>query len=204
VTVAVMFFERAYGLNGQKRMEHDTLKQEMMALTGCSERAVHAVLYGSSYTDLLGSLRAQIPGYVAQKTSEMEDFTSLPFYHFDGNTAISLQSDAVVAASPSPTAPLLATPALLASPSSVSSPLLPSPSSALLASHVASPSALLASSAFSQLSAPSQPFQAVFVPVGAVTLPDGSNLSMDEAVSKHYPALFLLALVAILPFTLLY
>lgn len=46
VLVAAGFFERAYGLNGQPRVDHKALKEEMMALTGCSERAVQAVLYG--------------------------------------------------------------------------------------------------------------------------------------------------------------
>jgi hypothetical protein len=83
--VAAGFFERAYGLNGQPRIEHTKLKEEMMALTGCSERAVQAVLYGSSYSDLLDGLRAKVPGYVSQKDMQ-QDFTLLPFYHFDGNT----------------------------------------------------------------------------------------------------------------------
>jgi len=83
--VAAGFFERAYGLNGQPRVEHATLKEEMMALTGCSERAVQAVLYGSSYSDLLDGLRAKVPGYCVQKDMT-QDFTLLPFYQFDGNT----------------------------------------------------------------------------------------------------------------------
>jgi hypothetical protein len=83
--VAAGFFERAYGLNGQPRVEHTTLKDEMMALTGCSERAVQAVLYGSSYSDLLDGLRAKVPGYVVQKDMA-QDFTLLPFFHFDGNS----------------------------------------------------------------------------------------------------------------------
>jgi len=78
------FFERAYGLNGQPRVEHASLKEEMMALTGCSERAVQAVLYGSSYSDLLDGLRAKVPGYAVQKDMT-QDFALLPFYHFDGN-----------------------------------------------------------------------------------------------------------------------
>jgi hypothetical protein len=82
--VAAGFFERAYGLNGQPRVEHATLKEEMMALTECSERAVQAVLYGSSYSDLLDGLRAKVPGYAVQKDMT-QDFTLLPFYHFDGN-----------------------------------------------------------------------------------------------------------------------
>jgi len=82
--VAAGFFERAYGLNGQPRVEHATLKEEMMALTECSERAVQAVLYGSSYSDLLDGLRAKVPGYSVQKDMT-QDFTLLPFYHFDGN-----------------------------------------------------------------------------------------------------------------------
>jgi hypothetical protein len=211
-----MFFERAYGLNGQKRADHDTLKQEMMALTGCSERAVHAVLYGSSYTDLLGTLRAQIPGYVAQKTSEMEDFTSLPFYHFDGNTATQPQPDvaAVPSALPSPSADSSvadATPPV-ASPTSPSPMSLSSPvTSHTIHAPVLSHSAPLLPSPTSLVPFPPSPaavrphlYQPVLIPASAVTLPDGSNLSMDEAVSKHYPALFLLALVAILPLTLLY
>jgi len=83
--VAAGFFERAYGLNGQPRVEHTNLKEEMMALTGCSERAVQAVLYGSSYSDLLDGLRAKVPGYAVQKDMT-QDFTLLPFYNFDGNT----------------------------------------------------------------------------------------------------------------------
>jgi len=83
--VAAGFFERAYGLNGQPRVEHTSLKEEMMALTGCSERAVQAVLYGSSYSDLLDGLRAKVPGYAVQKDMT-QDFTLLPFYNFDGNT----------------------------------------------------------------------------------------------------------------------
>jgi len=55
-----------------------------MALTGCSERAVQAVLYGSSYSDLLDGLRAKVPGYAVQKDMT-QDFTVLSFYHFDGN-----------------------------------------------------------------------------------------------------------------------
>jgi len=83
--VAAGFFERAYGLNGQARVEHTSLKEEMMVLTGCSERAVQAVLYGSSYSDLLDGLRAKVPGYAVQKDMT-QDFTLLPFYNFDGNT----------------------------------------------------------------------------------------------------------------------
>lgn len=83
--VAAGFFERAYGLNGQPRVDHATLKEEMMSLTGCSERAVQAVLYGSSYSDLLDGLRAKVPGYTVQKDMT-QDFTLLPFYHFDGNS----------------------------------------------------------------------------------------------------------------------
>jgi len=83
--VAAGFFERAYGLNGQARVEHTSLKDEMMALTGCSERAVQAVLYGSSYSDLLDGLRAKVPAYAVQKDMT-QDFTLLPFYNFDGNT----------------------------------------------------------------------------------------------------------------------
>lgn len=86
VAVAVMFFERAYGLNGHKRIDHDTLKEEMMQLTGCSERAVNAVLYGSSYNEVLGHLRAQIPGYVLRKSTEIHDPTILPFYNYDACT----------------------------------------------------------------------------------------------------------------------
>jgi len=82
--VAAGFFERAYGLNGQKRVDHKDLKEEMMNLTGCSERAVQAVLYGSSYSNLLDGLRAQIPGYTVQKDMQ-QDFSLLPFYNFDGN-----------------------------------------------------------------------------------------------------------------------
>jgi hypothetical protein len=82
--VAAGFFERAYGLNGQPRVDHTTLKDEMMAMTGCSERAVQAVLYGSSYSDLLDGLRAKVPGYVVQKDMT-QDFTLLPFFQFDGN-----------------------------------------------------------------------------------------------------------------------
>jgi hypothetical protein len=82
--VAAGFFERGYGLNGQERVDHATLKEEMMTLTGCSERAVQAVLYGSSYSDLLDGLRAKVPGYTVQKDMT-QDFTLLPFYHFDGN-----------------------------------------------------------------------------------------------------------------------
>jgi len=82
--VAAGFFERAYGLNGQTRVEHAKLKEEMMALTGCSERAVQAVLYGSSYSDLLDGLRAKVPGYTVQKDMT-QDFTLLPFYGYDGN-----------------------------------------------------------------------------------------------------------------------
>jgi hypothetical protein len=82
--VAAGFFERAYGLNGQPRVDHASLKEEMMALTGCSERAVQAVLYGSSYSDLLDGLRTKVPGYAVQKDMT-QDFALLPFYHFDGN-----------------------------------------------------------------------------------------------------------------------
>jgi len=82
--VAAGFVERAYGLNGQKRVDHQVLKEEMMNLTGCSERAVQAVLYGSSYNNQLEKLRAQIPGYAVQKDMQ-QDFTLLPFYNFDGN-----------------------------------------------------------------------------------------------------------------------
>lgn len=149
VAVAASFFQRAYGLNGQNRADHQTLKQEMMSLTGCSERAVYAVLYGSSYADLLGSLRTQVPGYVAQKTSEIGDFSALPFYNFDGN-ASTPQTDCSTA-SPTPSCP----------PNALSSTL-PSP----------------------------------------VLLPEMGS-ETDEP-SKHYPALALLALVAMLPLTLLY
>jgi len=83
--VAAGFFERAYGLNGQPRVDHPRLKEEMIALTGCSERAVQAVLYGSSYSDLLDGLRAKVPGYAVQKDMT-QDFTLLPFYNFDENT----------------------------------------------------------------------------------------------------------------------
>jgi len=82
--VAAGFFERAYGLNGQSRVEHAKLKEEMMALTGCSERAVQAVLYGSSYSDLLDGLRAKVSGYTVQKDMA-QDFTLLPFYGYNGN-----------------------------------------------------------------------------------------------------------------------
>jgi len=94
--VAAGFFERAYGLNGQKRVDHTVLKEEMMNLTGCSERAVQAVLYGSSYSNLLEGLRAKVPGYTIQKDMQ-HDFTLLPFYNFDGNA----QPDPL----PSPTSP---------------------------------------------------------------------------------------------------
>jgi len=82
--VAAGFFERGYGLNGQARVDHAILKEEMMKLTGCSERAVQAVLYGSSYSDLLDGLRAKVPGYTVQKDMT-QDFALLPFYHFNGN-----------------------------------------------------------------------------------------------------------------------
>jgi len=82
--VAAGFFERAYGLNGQKRVDHGLLKEEMMNLTGCSERAVQAVLYGSSYSSQLEGLRAQVSGYTIQKDMQ-QDFSLLPFYNFDGN-----------------------------------------------------------------------------------------------------------------------
>jgi len=85
--VAAAFFERGYGLNGQARVDHTILKEEMMTLTGCSERAVQAVLYGSSYSDLLDGLRAKVPGYTVQKDMT-QDFTLLPFYQFNGNTAL--------------------------------------------------------------------------------------------------------------------
>jgi len=65
-------------------VDHVALKEEMMAVTGCSERAVQAVLYGSSYSDLLDGLRAKVPEYAPQKDMQ-QDFTALPFYHFDGN-----------------------------------------------------------------------------------------------------------------------
>lgn len=95
--VAAGFFERAYGLNGQPRVDHQVLKEEMMALTDCSERAVQAVLYGSSYSDLLDGLRAKVPGYTVQKDMK-QDFTLLPFYNFDGNV-----SDVAVEKTPSTT-----------------------------------------------------------------------------------------------------
>jgi len=160
VTVAVVFFERAYGLNGQKRIDHDALKNEMMALTGCSERAVHAVLYGSSYSDLLGSLRAQIPGYVGLKGSDSQDFTALPFYNFDGNLHGISPGDATYLSPVDPP---------------VSDPTFPS----------------VSENSFVESSSASPPS-------------DSSALTVDENVSKHYPTLFLLALVAILPLTLLY
>jgi len=173
VTVAVMFFERAYGLNGQKRLDHDTLKKEMMALTGCSERAVHAVLYGSSYSDLLGSLRAQIPGYMGLKGSDSQDFTALPFYNFDGNLHAVASRHEVFSLDPvtSPAPEIRAS----ASPPPESSTVESSPSfSETLSTSPSSDSSTL------------------------------SSLTVDENVSKHYPTLFLLALVAILPLTLLY
>jgi len=215
--VAAGFFERAYGLNGQTRVDHAALKEEMMNLTGCSERAVQAVLYGSSYTDLLGVLRAQIPGYVAQKTSEMEDFTSLPFYNYDGNTTTSSQPTEAPTEAPTAAPSEAPSPSPLPSPSSAVS--LSSPDVSHLPSPVASPSPTVTPAVTSSLSSPShaphaallpspsslhpQLFQPVLIPA-ALTLPDGSHVSVDEAVSKHYPALFLLALVAILPLTLLY
>jgi len=91
--VAAGFFERAYGLNGQIRVDHTKLKNEMMTLTGCSERAVQAVLYGSSYSDLLDGLRAKVPGYTVQKDMT-QDFTRLPFYEFDGNQVAPATSSA--------------------------------------------------------------------------------------------------------------
>lgn len=93
VLVAAGFFERAYGLNGQPRVDHNILKEEMMAVTGCSERAVQAVLYGSSYNDLLEGLRAKVVGYTVQKDMN-QDFTLLPFYNFDGNTSASTEKPA--------------------------------------------------------------------------------------------------------------
>lgn len=94
VLVAAGFFERAYGLNGQPRVDHKTLKEEMMTVTGCSERAVQAVLYGSSYNDLLEGLRAKVPGYVVQKDMT-QDFTLLPFYNFDGNVSATSEKPSI-------------------------------------------------------------------------------------------------------------
>jgi len=177
VTVAVMFFERAYGLNGQKRVDHETLKEEMMSLTGCSERAVQAVLYGSSYNDLLGGLRAQIPNYMARKSSEIVDVTSLPFYNFDGNTVSTPAESA-------PSSPFSDSPCFSA----------PSDAPVLASSAVVSE---LTSGSESFLVTESLPTDSPLVSLDTATI-------SDENVSKHYPTLILLALVAILPFTLLY
>jgi hypothetical protein len=122
-----MFFERAYGLNGQKKVDHTILKQEMMSLTGCSERAVQAVLYGSSYNELLGKLRVQVPGYVCQKASDGADFTLLPYYNFDGNTLAAAAATTVVAPVPEPAKAVECVESVVAPPAPIPTPALSPP-----------------------------------------------------------------------------
>jgi len=150
----------------------------MMALTGCSERAVQAVLYGSSYNDLLGPLRLRVSGYVSQKSSDIVDFTSLPFYNFDGNVncpatnaQVSEQADKVSA--------------------DVSS--IPVPSAVSVSVPDPTPSADLVS--------PPSPVSSVPHSL-PVSLPSSCS-EVSEPNAKHYPTLILLAFVAMLPLTLL-
>lgn len=43
---AVSIFMKAYGLNGRKRMSHEKLISDAVSKYKCSERAVHALIYG--------------------------------------------------------------------------------------------------------------------------------------------------------------
>mmetsp|Transcript_19706 Transcript_19706/g.39043 ORF Transcript_19706/g.39043 Transcript_19706/m.39043 type:complete len:614 (+) Transcript_19706:66-1907(+) len=62
-TLAAGYFERAYGLNGKAKEDHDDLCKEAMAETTCSRRAFRELIYGHSYQSTLGELRAMVPGY---------------------------------------------------------------------------------------------------------------------------------------------
>lgn len=87
-------FCQAYGLRGVMRRPHEEVVRDAMALTGCSERAIQECLYGHSYTDQLGEVRAMIPVYPSKVRSRgraqameeiLKNLHSHPLYSFDGN-----------------------------------------------------------------------------------------------------------------------
>ena len=63
---AAYFFSQAYGLGDHAVRCHDDVISDAYALTNCSQRAIHEMLYGFSYDDVLGHLRAQVTVYPAK------------------------------------------------------------------------------------------------------------------------------------------
>lgn len=63
LSLARSIFERAYGLNGRAREDHEALCEEVIRLTGCSRTSCTELIYGHSYSGELSELRAMVPGY---------------------------------------------------------------------------------------------------------------------------------------------
>lgn len=90
----VVYFCQAYGLGGLDRKRHDLIVNEAVENTGCSERAIHEVLYGHSYGGTLQKYRDMIPGYppkishrkrATQLEAILADRAAHEFYRFDAN-----------------------------------------------------------------------------------------------------------------------
>ncbi len=82
--IAAELFECAYGLNGRTRFGHSFMISKIVTALGCSEKAVWALFYGSSYEDEVGHLRRKVPGYKSCRVLN-GNFSMLPFYNYDGN-----------------------------------------------------------------------------------------------------------------------
>jgi len=97
------FFRKAYGLDNTPRQKHSDVIAEACHITGCSERAIHELLYGHSYdTDTeLKALREQVPGYpqklpqryrAAELKFIIDNPEEHPFLSFDGNAKADAQT----------------------------------------------------------------------------------------------------------------
>jgi hypothetical protein len=58
------------GLGGHEREDHNELCEEALATTQCSRRAFRELVYGHSYSSILGALREQVPGYKPKATKK--------------------------------------------------------------------------------------------------------------------------------------
>lgn len=118
---AAYFFSQAYGLGDHAVRCHDDVISDAHALTSCSQRAIHEVLYGFSYDDVLGHLRAQVtvyPAKVPNKERNMDLNRSILLDH--ANALLATKTATKTTTSPTvtiaPTAAAAAVPAAAPSP----------------------------------------------------------------------------------------
>lgn len=84
--LAKEYFCQAYGLESRVKKSHAHVIAEAIKETHCSQRAVQALLYGTTYNDQLQELRELVPNYKPQNIRDTAFCAeNLDFYNFDGN-----------------------------------------------------------------------------------------------------------------------